>query len=173
MLPPTFCLGATFPLVGKIYTTSLSHTGRSIGFAYAVNSVGAVLGSFAPGFSDTVCGQRRRVESCHRHPALDVSLCRGSSVPRWPRTPILRWSLWRSSSASVPGFVFHYPHWDRKMLSKGRYHRVTRPETKEEAPEIQECPLVEHLSAKSAQFADEEGEELVFYGTGSAASRLS
>ena len=50
MFFPTFCLGATFPLVGKIYTRSLAQTGRSIGFAYAINSGGAILGSFFAGF---------------------------------------------------------------------------------------------------------------------------
>ena len=45
MFFPTFCLGATFPLVGKIYTRTLSTTGKSIGFAYAINAIGAVLGS--------------------------------------------------------------------------------------------------------------------------------
>lgn len=51
MLPPTFCLGATFPLVGKIYTSSLSRTGRSIGFAYAVNSGERCWDRSAPAFS--------------------------------------------------------------------------------------------------------------------------
>jgi len=50
MLGPTLCLGATFPLVGKIYTQSLAKVGRSIGLAYAINTLGAVLGSFCAGF---------------------------------------------------------------------------------------------------------------------------
>ena len=50
MFLPTFCLGATFPLVGKICTRSLANTGRTIGSAYAVNTIGAVLGSFCAGF---------------------------------------------------------------------------------------------------------------------------
>ena len=33
MLPPTLLLGATFPLVGKIFTQSVSKVGRSIGVA--------------------------------------------------------------------------------------------------------------------------------------------
>ncbi|UCF43618.1 MAG: fused MFS/spermidine synthase, partial [Planctomycetota bacterium] len=43
MILPTLCLGATFPLVGKIYTQSVSPVGRSIGVAYAINTIGAVL----------------------------------------------------------------------------------------------------------------------------------
>ena len=50
MLGPTLCLGATFPLVGKIYTRSVNRIGQSIGSAYAINTLGAVLGSFSAGF---------------------------------------------------------------------------------------------------------------------------
>ncbi len=50
LLIPTLCLGATFPLVGKIYTQSISRVGHSIGSAYAINTIGAVLGSFCAGF---------------------------------------------------------------------------------------------------------------------------
>ena len=50
MILPTICLGATFPLVGKLYTPSISKVGRSIGSAYAVNTIGAVSGSFCAGF---------------------------------------------------------------------------------------------------------------------------
>jgi spermidine synthase len=47
---PTIFLGATFPLVNKIYTRSLPELGKSIGSAYAVNTLGAILGSFIAGF---------------------------------------------------------------------------------------------------------------------------
>jgi spermidine synthase len=47
---PTFLLGAAFPLVGKIYTRSVGKIGQSVGYAYAINTIGAVLGSFCAGF---------------------------------------------------------------------------------------------------------------------------
>ena len=50
MILPTLCLGATFPLVNKIYTQRMTSIGRSIGFAYMINTIGAVLGSFCAGF---------------------------------------------------------------------------------------------------------------------------
>jgi spermidine synthase len=52
MIIPTFLLGALFPLVvrivssGKLWRT----TGRTVGDAYAANTVGAIAGSFASGF---------------------------------------------------------------------------------------------------------------------------
>jgi spermidine synthase len=50
LLGPTIFLGATFPLVNRIHARSLPEVGRSIGTAYAVNTLGAILGSFIAGF---------------------------------------------------------------------------------------------------------------------------
>ena len=47
---PTFLMGASFPLVTKIYTGSARQLGKSIGNVYAVNTVGSILGSFCAGF---------------------------------------------------------------------------------------------------------------------------
>ena len=45
LIIPTFFMGATFPLVARIYATDLSSVGGSIGTAYAFNTVGAICGS--------------------------------------------------------------------------------------------------------------------------------
>ena len=50
MSVPTFLMGASFPLVTKIYTGSANQLGRSIGNVYSVNTVGSILGSFCAGF---------------------------------------------------------------------------------------------------------------------------
>ena len=50
MCLPTFLMGASFPLVTKIYTGSERQLGRSIGNVYAVNTVGSILGAFCAGF---------------------------------------------------------------------------------------------------------------------------
>lgn len=47
---PTFLMGASFPLVTKIYTGNEQQLGRSIGNVYAVNTVGSILGAFCAGF---------------------------------------------------------------------------------------------------------------------------
>lgn len=47
---PTFLMGASFPLVTKIYTGNTRKLGRSIGNVYAVNTVGSILGAFCAGF---------------------------------------------------------------------------------------------------------------------------
>ena len=43
-------MGASFPLVTKIYTGSARQLGKSIGDVYAVNTVGSILGAFCAGF---------------------------------------------------------------------------------------------------------------------------
>ncbi|RJP16100.1 MAG: spermidine synthase [Candidatus Abyssobacteria bacterium SURF_5] len=50
VLPPTILMGAAFPLVVKIWATEIRTIGRKTGTLYAVNTVGAILGSFAAGF---------------------------------------------------------------------------------------------------------------------------
>ncbi len=50
MCLPTFLMGASFPIVTKIYTGSERQLGRSIGNVYAVNTVGSILGAFCAGF---------------------------------------------------------------------------------------------------------------------------
>ena len=47
---PTFLMGASFPLVTKIYTGNEQQLGRSIGNVYAVNTIGSILGAFCAGF---------------------------------------------------------------------------------------------------------------------------
>jgi len=52
MIVPTFLLGALFPLVVRIISSRklAGTTGRTVGDAYAANTVGAIAGSFASGF---------------------------------------------------------------------------------------------------------------------------
>ena len=50
MCLPTFLMGASFPLVTKIYTSNARQLGKSIGNVYAVNTVGSILGAFCAGF---------------------------------------------------------------------------------------------------------------------------
>lgn len=50
MLPPTLCMGGMFPLVSKIVAHSPQVVGRSIGTAYACNTLGAIVGSWVTGF---------------------------------------------------------------------------------------------------------------------------
>ncbi|MGH7362050.1 MAG: fused MFS/spermidine synthase, partial [Candidatus Methylomirabilales bacterium] len=50
MLPPTLLLGATFPCVAALCTPRLEALGATVGRIYALNTVGAIVGSFVTGF---------------------------------------------------------------------------------------------------------------------------
>ena len=50
MLLPTLLIGATFPLVARIYATQLKNTGADVGRVYAVNTLGNIAGAIVPAF---------------------------------------------------------------------------------------------------------------------------
>lgn len=159
MALPTFCLGATFPLVGKIYTRSLLHTGRSIGFAYAINSVGAVLGSFCAGFL--------LIPLMGKEPGLSLviafqiltALIIGSLIFLRGSNGFLRWIPLALPAIVGLCFILQYPHWDRKMLSVGKYSRFNRPK-------IKEMGWLKVLMSGTQMFPELKNGELVYYGDG-------
>jgi len=50
LLVPATLMGATLPVLSKHFVERQSHVGRNVGMLYGVNTLGAVLGSFAAGF---------------------------------------------------------------------------------------------------------------------------
>lgn len=50
ILPATLLMGAVFPLTMRVATGTLEEVGRVVGRTYAVNTLGAIVGSFASGF---------------------------------------------------------------------------------------------------------------------------
>jgi spermidine synthase len=50
IFPPTLCMGASFPLVSKIVAHGPDVVGRSVGAAYACNTLGAIAGAWVSGF---------------------------------------------------------------------------------------------------------------------------
>ncbi len=49
MLLPAALIGATFPLLGRIFVQDLGNTAKTVGRVYAVNTLGNVLGALLPG----------------------------------------------------------------------------------------------------------------------------
>ncbi len=121
---PTFCLGATFPLVVRIYTRSLEGTGRSVGFAYAVNSAGAVLGSFCAGFVLIPLLGKEQGLSLLVAGQLLVALSVAAFVYIRARRASLSWA--GIAVLAVIGLILapQFPHWDRALLSRSKYHSV-------------------------------------------------
>lgn len=50
VLPATTLMGGVFPLTARVVALSLDRVGKDIGSAYALNTVGAIVGSFVSGF---------------------------------------------------------------------------------------------------------------------------
>ncbi len=50
VLPATLCMGGVLPLTIRVVAASLQSVGRDVGTAYSINTLGAIVGSFAAGF---------------------------------------------------------------------------------------------------------------------------
>ena len=50
VLPATLCMGGVLPLTIRVVARSLESVGRDVGSAYSINTLGAIVGSFAAGF---------------------------------------------------------------------------------------------------------------------------
>jgi len=161
MIFPTLCLGATFPLVGKIYTRSVSKVGSSIGFAYAINTVGAVLGSFCAGFILIPLVGKENGLSLVIALQLVTSLIIGALILIRGRRRVLR--LIPLAVPVLMGLVLcvYYPQWNRQVLSFGKYHRFQDIETS-----IRGSNWVEAFLRGSEIMTRTEDRKLVFYGDG-------
>ena len=159
MFPPTFFLGATFPLVGKITVKSLSHTGKSIGVAYAINSCGAVLGSFFAGFLLVpFIGKENSVRLVVALQIFTALVIACSLI--WKNKQAVRKFIPLLLTACIGlGLLYNYPSWDRKMLSRGKYHRI-------DSSQIKNTGWMESLFFGAKQVAAVKGEELVYFGDG-------
>jgi len=159
MFFPTFCLGAAFPLVGKLCTHSLAQTGRSIGFAYAINTIGAVLGSFCAGFVlIPLLGKEQSLSLVIALQALTAVTVGGFVFLRKEKSR-LTWPSLLLPALLGCVLVFYYPHWDRKQLSKGKYHRFVLPKEGKTG-------WLDALFHGTALYAGQDDRELVYYGDG-------
>jgi spermidine synthase len=159
MFLTTFCLGASFPLVGRIYTRSLATAGRSIGYAYAINSIGAVLGSFIAGFVlIPFLGKENSIR-------LVVCLQLLAAFALWFRAASrLNTSMIRRALVGIPAMVgialmLYFPRWDHAMLSVGKYHRF-------DMPEIKNVGWMRALFSWDDFLPDLKSAKLLFYGDG-------
>ncbi|NQV41018.1 MAG: fused MFS/spermidine synthase [Candidatus Marinimicrobia bacterium] len=124
LLGPTIVLGATFPLVGKIYTSSIQKLGKSIGFAYAINTIGALLGSFSAGFIlIPLLGKENSLSLVIGIQLVTVLVITGLLYPKGEKSRTRVILL----GAGIFGLLltFAFPHWDREQLATGKYYRFS------------------------------------------------
>lgn len=123
MVVPTLCLGATFPLVGKIYTQSVSNVGRSLGFAYMVNTVGAVFGSFIAGFLLIPLFGKENGLSVVIGLQFFVAGVIALMALTKDRQFVLKKYLLATVALGGVALCFFLPVWNRYGLSQAKYHR--------------------------------------------------
>lgn len=156
---PTFCLGATFPLVVRIYTRSLAATGRSVGFAYAVNAVGAVLGSFCAGFILIPLLGKESGISLLVAGQLLVALLVAVIVYLKARANTFIWATVVVLGLAGLVLVPQFPHWDRTLLARSKYHNVNNPG-------IMSSSWIQALFNGSEIAAEDARSKLVYFGDG-------
>jgi spermidine synthase len=123
LLGPTIFLGATFPLVNRIYARSLREIGKSIGTAYSVNTIGAILGSFVAGF--ILIPLMGKENGLRIVAGLQVFISLLAFA-------YLIFKAGERVRASVTGLItlflaltllINFPSWNHKILSRGWYYR--------------------------------------------------
>ena len=126
LLGPTVLLGATFPLVNRIYARSLPAIGKSIGTAYALNTVGAILGSITAGF--VLIPWLGKENGLRLVMALQFTLALTALVTRALHKKRIA-DQWRPlSGAALLGLILllNFPSWNRQLLSYGRYRNLEK-----------------------------------------------
>jgi len=161
MVLPTLCLGAAFPLVGKLCTRSVSQVGRSIGSAYAVNTAGAVAGSFCAGFVLVpLLGKENGLSFVVGLQLLTVIVVSAILLIKQREDFLRRFGL---VLAGIVGLIlcFNFPVWSRKALSNGKYHRF-----EEIGINVQSCGWFESIVSGAEKLSRADRGEVVFYGDG-------
>ncbi|HWR84341.1 MAG TPA: fused MFS/spermidine synthase, partial [Candidatus Deferrimicrobium sp.] len=163
MIVPTLCLGATFPTVGKIVTRSTAAVGRSIGGAYAINTIGAVAGSFCAGFLLVPALGKEGALSVVIGLQLLIALVFTGLVLRQEKKRLWAWAPAVAITLFGIMLCFHYPQWNRRLFAIGKYHRITLLGIKAGAYDWWESLLHSRKILEPLERAD-----IVYYGDGVA-----
>ena len=160
LLGPTIVLGATFPLVGKIYTSSIKQLGKSIGFAYAINTVGALLGSFSAGFLlIPLLGKESSLSLVIGIQFMTVLIVVGFLNPKQDKS---RNKLMVGMCVLGLLLTLSFPSWDRQQLATGKYYRFNHF-----ADLMKRTSWWDALVKQTREFLPSvDGKEVVFYGDG-------
>jgi spermidine synthase len=175
LLGPTLLLGASFPLVTKIYVRSFHRMGRSIGTAYALNTVGAIVGSFVAGFVlvpflgkafsvRLVCGLQLGVALAGLLFVEGRSAVPTANFDRATSRGMLR-LMYVVLLFALGGFsLYRFPDWSPQLLSYGRYHYFREMEG-----DLLTTGWARALwQGREILSRHEVGREVVFYGDGLA-----
>jgi spermidine synthase len=145
MLAPTFLMGGTFPFVARIYVTDPARVGRGVGTAYAMNTVGSILGSFAGSFILLEYVGLERSLAVVAAIYLAVGLALILTVAEIGRPCRLRAAV--GVAALVALVLAFAPRWDPRLMTSAVYRYAQTYKTGER--------LREHLKNKAILFYDD------------------
>lgn len=121
-LVPTFAMGVTFPLGARTYARAGLGPGRSVGDVYALNTVGAIAGSFLGGFVlIPALGLRQAVTF-----AVGVNLAAGAlcaAAAGAAGTARLRPFALAAAGIACAAWL---PGWARETVDQAAYHAAAR-----------------------------------------------
>jgi spermidine synthase len=161
MILPTLCFGASFPVVSKIYTRSITRVGRSIGFAYAVNTVGSLLGPFVAGF--VLLPLLGNEASLKVVAGLQLAVSVAIAALMFCRETGDRRQLGLMAATAVAGLLLclYFPSWNHRQLSIGKYN-----DFEEIRPLLSRTGWLEALFQGSREMEKVDKGELLYYGDG-------
>lgn len=120
MLPPTLLMGATFPIVAKLYAGNAEGIGTNIGRMYAFNTMGAILGSFLAGFvAVPIMGQESSILV-----AVTLNVLAALALVLFIRGPAghrVAISVACALAILLVAIVPKFDLWDKKIMSSGVY----------------------------------------------------
>jgi len=134
ILIPTFMMGAAVPMAIKICTTDVRRVGRFFGNVYAVNTLGAILGSFIGGFIliPWVGAQNSIIIAV----AMNIMIA-GAIFLQAPTLALPRRSALFVATVVI-AMVLSYllPSWDASVLTSGPYLYADEYKTISDAKKI-------------------------------------
>ncbi|GMR05413.1 MAG: hypothetical protein BMS9Abin24_232 [Thermodesulfobacteriota bacterium] len=126
MIIPTLCMGAIFPLVGKVCTEDLKSVGKNIGDVYFFNTSGSIFGAFVGGFIliPFIGVQNGVIITAALNLVLCVLLLSVSGVGK----------KYVAGAGVALGVVFVVsvaviPPWERMVMTMGLYSNIMRDDT--------------------------------------------
>jgi spermidine synthase len=116
LLPSTLLIGATFPCAVAVAAHAAARVGRDVGHVYAVNTLGAIVGTVVAGFV--------LIPAIGVHTSIKVGIAVNLLlaglvlVSATPVTLAWRWGTLGAALAAVVGLSF-IPPWDTRVMASG------------------------------------------------------
>ncbi len=164
LLPTTLFSGAAFPLVNKLCSARLDSIGRSLGTAYALNTLGSLMGSFVAGF--VLIPFLGKAGGLRLVAMVQFALAFFWLLSLYWRARETRHIRLAAGAAMISGLVvmYQFPAWKTELLSRGWYRDFAAIEA-----DLQRTGWVQALWQGTGRIAGlRQGLSVVFKGEGPA-----